>query len=96
MFDPKSRYARAVPVLLADARGRTVEAIPPARHPRQTLRGIHLRKQNERSDHLAARYLADPTGYWRIAEMNDAMTAEVLTELREVSIPNSRIEPEEG
>ena len=79
---------------MVDGRGRTVEAIPPAPHPRQTLRGIHLRKHNERSDHLAALYLSDAAGYWRLAEMNDAMTAEVLSELREMSIPNPRIEDE--
>lgn len=92
MFDPKSRYALIRPVHVRDARGRTVVVIPPAPHPRQTLRGLHLRKQNERSDHLAALYVSDAAGYWRLAEMNDAMTAEVLTELREVAIPNPRIE----
>jgi hypothetical protein len=92
MFDDKSRYARLPPVPLADARGRTVEVVPPAPKPRQTLRGIHRRKENERADHLAALYVADAAGYWRLAEMNDAMTAEVLGELREVEIPNPRIE----
>ena len=92
MFDAKSRYAKAMPVHLVDGRGRTVEAIPPAPRPGQTLRGIHARKQNERPDHLAALYVSDASGYWRLAEMNDAMTAEVLSELREVAIPNPRIE----
>jgi hypothetical protein len=92
VFDEKSRYANVEPVLLVDARGRTVEAIPPMPRPRQTVRGIRLRKQNERPDHLAALYLRDPAGWWRLAEQNDAMTAEVLTELREVEIPNPRIE----
>jgi hypothetical protein len=95
VFDPKSRYASLVPVLLSDARGRTVQAVPPAPHPRQTFRGLHLRKQNERSDHLAGLYLNDATAFWRLGEMNDAMTAEVLTELREISIPNQRIEKDE-
>jgi hypothetical protein len=44
----------------------------------------------ERADLLAALYLSDPAGFWRLAEMNDAMTAEVLSELREVLIPNRR------
>jgi hypothetical protein len=96
MFDPKSRYASLPPVHVVDARGRVVEAIPPAPAPRQTLRGLHLRAQHERSDHLAARWLADAAGYWRLAELNDAMTAEVLTELREVAIPNPRIEEDEA
>ena len=48
MFDEKSRYAKLEPVHVVDARGRTVEAIPPAPRPGQTLRGIHRRKENER------------------------------------------------
>jgi hypothetical protein len=90
MFDEKSRYAKLTPVLLPDARGRTVEVIPPAARPGQRLRGIHQRKENERADHLAALYILDAAGYWRLAEMNDAMTAEVLSELREVQIPEPR------
>jgi hypothetical protein len=90
LFDPKSRYANAPTVLMVDARGRTVEVVPPAAAPTQTLRGRHLRRQGERADHLAALYLSDPAAYWRLAEMNDAMTAEVLAELRALDIPNKR------
>ena len=89
-FDPKSRYAGLKTVLMQDARGRTVEVVPPAPAPLQTLKGRHLRRQGERADLLAALYLSDPAGFWRLAEMNDAMTAEVLSELREVLIPNRR------
>jgi hypothetical protein len=87
MFDPKSRYAKVTTVLVRDARGRTVEAVPAPAAPLQSLLGTHLRRQGERPDHLAARYLADPAGYWRLAFFNDAMTAEVLSELREVQVP---------
>lgn len=87
LFDPKSRYAGLATFLSVDGRGRMVEAVPPAPAPQQGLRGRHLRRQGERPDHLAALYLSDPAGYWRLAEMNDAMTAEVLSELREVQIP---------
>lgn len=90
LFDPKSRYAKLPTVLMLDARGRTVEAVPPAPAPLQSLRGRHLRRQGERADHLAALYLSDAAGYWRLAELNDAMTAEVLSELRALDIPNLR------
>ena len=92
MFDDKSRYAKVLPIQVIDARGRVVEAVPPAPAPRQTLRGIHVRKQNERPDHLALLYLGDGAGFWRLAEMNDAMTAQVVAEQREISIPNPLIE----
>lgn len=87
LFDPKSRYAALPTVLMLDGRGRTVEVVPPAPAPLQLLRGRHLRRQGERADHLATLYVADPAGYWRLAEMNDAMTAEVLAELRQLDIP---------
>lgn len=90
LFDPKSRYAKLPTVLMTDARGRAVEVVPPAPAPEQTQLGRHLRRQGERPDHLAALYLADPAGFWRLAELNDAMTAEVLSELRELSIPTRR------
>jgi hypothetical protein len=90
LFDAKSRYAGAPTLLLTDVRGRTVEAVPPAPAPEQVLRGRHLRRQGERPDHLAAFYLNDAAGYWRLAEMNDAMTGEVLSERREVQIPVKR------
>ena len=92
MFDKKSRYADLEPLVMKDARGRDVEVTPFARRATQTLRGIHVQRQGERVDHLATLYLSNPTGYWRIAEFNDAMTAEVLTEAREVSIPNKKME----
>jgi hypothetical protein len=88
LFDPKSRYAKLKTVLMTDARGRTVEVVPPAPAPDQRWRGTHVMRQGERPDHLAALYLADGAGYWRIAELNDAMTAEVLTESRELQIPH--------
>jgi len=87
IFDPGSRYAKLPTVLLVDGRGRTVEVVPPALPQPLSLLGRHLRRQGERPDHLAARYLADPTAFWAIAWRNDAMTAEVLSELREVEIP---------
>jgi len=90
LFDPKSRYAKLPTVLMLDARGRTVEVVPPAPAPLQSLRGRHLRRQGERADHLATLYLSDAAGYWRLAEINDAMTAEVLSELRALDIPNLR------
>jgi hypothetical protein len=90
LFDPKSRYAKLATFTAVDARGRTVEAVPPAPALVQTFRGRHLRRQGERPDHLAALYLNDAAGFWRLGEMNDAMTAEVLSELREVQIPVKR------
>jgi hypothetical protein len=87
MFDPKSRYAKLQAYQVVDRRGRTVPVVPVPDAPAQSLLGIHLRKEGQRTDHLAYRYLDDPAGFWRICEMNDAMLPEALTEAREIEIP---------
>ncbi len=43
--------------------------------------------EGQRPDHLAAHYLDDPAGFWRLAEANDAIQAEWLTEQAEIAIP---------
>ncbi len=87
MFDPKSRYVKAETYVVTDTRGRSVTLVAPPPPPDQVLLGIHLLKQGERLDLLAAKYLNDPAGYWRIAEQNNVVIAEALTEAREIEIP---------
>jgi hypothetical protein len=87
-YDAKSRYRNQPLQTVSDARGRTVNIVVPPDAPPQILRGYHLLRQGERMDHLAARYLGNAHGYWRIAEFNDAIQAEMLTELAEIGIPN--------
>lgn len=87
MFDPKSRYVKAETCVVTDERGRSVTVVAPPPPPDQVQLGIHLQKQGERLDLLAAQYLNDPAGFWRIAEQNDVMLPEALTEAREVEIP---------
>ena len=87
MFDDKSRYASAPTEAVPDTRGRLVTAVLPPPPPAQTQLGIHALRQGERLDHLAALYLSNPTAYWRIAEQNDVMLPEALTEAREIEIP---------
>ena len=86
-YDPKSRYAKTATYVVTDHRGRpvTVVAVPP--RPAQAIAGAHLLRQGQRPDHLALQYLGDPAGSWRIAEANDAMQAEWLTEQPEIEIP---------
>jgi hypothetical protein len=90
MFDEKSRYAKLTPYILKDHRGRDVTVVPVPQAPEQSLLGIHFHKQGERLDHLAAKYLSDPAGYWRIAEQNNVMFPEALSEAREIEIPGKK------
>lgn len=80
MFDEKSRYAKLEPYMVVDHRGRQVEVVPVPPHPEQSLLGIHVLKQGERVDHLSTKYLSDPVGYWRIAEQNDVLFPDALSE----------------
>ena len=87
MFDPKSRYAKVETYVVTDGRGREVTVVTRAPKPTNPTLGTHQLKQGERLDHLAARYLNDPAGYWRVGEKNDVMLPESLTEQRDIEIP---------
>jgi hypothetical protein len=87
MFDEKSRYAGLPTYTVTDRRGRQVDVVPVPPRPEQPLLGLHLLREGERLDHLAARYLEDPAGYWRVAERNDVRLPDALAEAREIEIP---------
>lgn len=91
VFDPKSRYVRyARTVEITDARGRTVLALTPAEPPPEDELGEHRLDDGQRLDHLASFYLDDPSGYWRICELNDALLPDALAEVELVKIPTRR------
>lgn len=87
MFTEKSRYYAALRYQARDRRGRIVPVVAVPEAPRQNTLGFHARKQGQRPDHLAYKYLNDAAGFWRLAELNDAMLPEALTELDEIAIP---------
>jgi hypothetical protein len=88
IFDAKSRYLRYSAIAYAtDRRGLPVACVTPAAVPPQTEVGRHRLRQGQRLDHLADHYLGDPAGFWRIAELNDAMTAEAALDAPLVRIP---------
>lgn len=87
-FDRKSRYVKhAQTYHVTDRNGRDVLAVTPAELPQTPELGEHLRRDGQRLDHLAAHYLADPAGFWRIARINDAMSPDVLSQRRRLKIP---------
>jgi len=88
MFSDKSRYKNVTQYEVADKRGRTVKVVACPAAPPQTIKGYHLLKQGQRTDHLASLYCNDPAGFWRIAEANDCMLPEALSEQSEIAIPN--------
>jgi hypothetical protein len=87
MFDANSRYVDADTFVVKDARGRDVRVVQPPPPPQQSLLGIHVLREGERMDYLAAKYLGDAAGYWRIDEQNGVMLPDALTEQPESEIP---------
>ena len=87
MFDAKSRYAKQETDQVTDRRGRTVVVVVPPEAPAQVLLGYHLRRQGQRLDQMAFKYLKNAAGFWRICELNDVMQAEMLSETDEIAIP---------
>lgn len=88
VFDPKSRYVKNARVYQAtDRRGQRVLALTPADAPVQRRLGIHRHKEGQRLDHLAAFYIQDANGFWRIAELNKVMLPEALSEADTIEIP---------
>ncbi len=86
-FAENSRYAHVKPYEVTDHRGRRVRVVPVPAPPADVPLGIHLRKQGQRLDHLAFKYLRDAEAWWRICEINDVMLPEALSEVQEIVIP---------
>jgi len=87
MFDDKSRYAPLETYVVIDRHGVAVRVVPVPDAPGAPLVGYHLRREGERVDHLAAAYLKDDAGWWRIAEQADVIIPDALAEAREIPIP---------
>jgi hypothetical protein len=88
MFSQKSRYLKTEQYPVRDRRGRIVNVVAVPDAPDQSLLGFHQLMEGQRIDHLAAKYTLDDAGFWRIAEANDAMLPETLSERPEIAIPN--------
>lgn len=82
-FPPNSRYHGIPTKPLTQPGGKTVvhlsrRFVPPPE--RFNLLQEHVVVEGDRLDNLAARYLGDPDGFWRLADANNGMRPEALTE----------------
>ena len=87
MFEPTSRYA-GIETAVRETAGPGGERrpvryvrrrfLPPADEAATLLE--HTVVQGDRLDNLAARYLGDPTQFWRVADANGVLRPESLTE----------------
>jgi len=87
MFDPTSRYnsieTASITVTIGDGDLREVRYLKrrfiPSSEGMTTL-VEHRVAQGERLDNITARYLGDPTQFWRVADANNVLRPEELTE----------------
>lgn len=84
-----SRYDHADSYLVPGPTGEPVRVEASPRRERPDRLGVHLRRDGERLDHLAWRYLREPTEFWRICDVNDVMLPDALTDARRVDIPGN-------
>ncbi len=87
MFTPNSRYWKLPTYAVSLAGGRLVQAteLPvPATGP---LLGFHRRMEGERLDLIAARYLQDPTWFWKLCDAADAVVPSSLPARDLIPIP---------
>ena len=88
MFATDSRYAKLGTYTVTLRDGRVVTATrlwqSPAALP---LAGYHTRVQGDRLDLLAARYLQDPTLFWKLCDANGTPVAASLEARALIGIP---------
>lgn len=86
MFEPNSRYYSLATktFIVTDADGETREIRYVARRflPQGTSTTLveHSVMQGERLDQITAKYLSDPTQFWRVADANETLRPEELTD----------------
>ena len=82
-FPPTSRYYGIATATLTTPDGRQLAYLERRFLPQPdefaTLL-LHTVDEGERLDNIAAKYMDDPTAFWRIADANAAMRPEKLTE----------------
>jgi hypothetical protein len=88
MFAANSRYASLATYTVRLPGGQVLTATrlpqPPMRLP---LAGYHTRAQGDRLDLLAARYLSDPTLFWKLCDGNGTPSAPALEARPLIGIP---------
>jgi hypothetical protein len=83
-FPVSSRYYRIETAVLPLDDDRPVaylrrRIIPPAES--MVVVAVHQVKQGDRLDNIAAQYIGDPGQFWRVADGNNAMKPETLTDV---------------
>lgn len=84
LFSPTSRYYGIEPLVYEPISGQPVRFLARRFLPqadRFQMLQEHTVTQGERLDNIAGRQLGDPELFWRLADANNAMRAEDLTDI---------------
>jgi hypothetical protein len=87
MFDSNSRYSAQATYLSRTGDGRVIAAVTIPLPRTEQPAGEHRRREGDRLDLLAARYLNEPTGFWRLCDLNGASIPAALEARPLVAIP---------
>jgi hypothetical protein len=87
MFFPKSRYAQAGTYTIRTTRGVEVTAVQlPVRKDLGSV-GFHPRSEGQRPDQIAAHYLDDAGGFWRLCDAGNAIAPDALASRDLIAVP---------
>jgi hypothetical protein len=87
MFFPNSRYAAQPQYTFTRADGTQVQLVKPPPPGVAAVLGYHRRNSGERLDHISARFLMDPTQFWRLCDANGAFSPDALGARDLVGVP---------
>jgi hypothetical protein len=87
MFFTSSRYAKLTPYTVTLPNNTVVQATRLATPGLPATLGYYRRAQAERLDHVAARFMADATQFWRVCDANAAMVPDALAAHDLVGVP---------
>ena len=87
MFTPRSRYANTATDTVKLPDGREVVMVRFPQRAKPDLLGYHRRLEGQRLDHIAAAYLKNPTGFWRLCDANESISPESLAARDLIGVP---------
>lgn len=87
MFFSGSRYEKTATYVTKLSDGRQVTAVKMRLPVAKRLAGFHVKKQGQRLDHIAARYLGDATRFWSLCDANSAMLPDALAAHEQIGVP---------
>jgi hypothetical protein len=87
MFFPGSRYAAQPQYAFTRPDGTIVQLVKLPAPGLAAVLGYHRRTGAERLDHVAVRYLADATQFWRLCDANGAVAPDALAARDLIGVP---------